>query len=817
MNEIERRKNIASRKAASDASSSASVKSGSRRMPLKEQNEEPGLSNKTTKKNTAKTPSRVWSVTKWLLIIGVSVGTLAFLVFLYFFVPMYRKAGQELEGKDIHAIFRMEGQKRGIVTQDGKVLVDTGEQKPEWVEYKDLDPQAVKALLATEDQNYFSWWRKVVPVDPIGILRAVKINAEAGEVRAGGSTIIQMLARLFVGREKTGSRKLWELAYSMQFVKRYSLEDLLAVFMCRADFGAVNGQPVVGFKQASRAFYQKELKELSLDELGVVVGVLNATTAFNPVYHPETSQKRRNKVFAAWVDAGFISKEKRAELEKLPVKASPQSVVTKYGEYPNAVKAALAEWETIAQKLRDSGVEVPPTEQLLIEVTYESSVLEAWKQAFLAEMSHLPAGMKAAGGVIDYRNGETLSMFGGTDFLNRFTTAQRQPGSVFKLFVYALALAKGDITPDTVFTDQARTFANPGSDDYTPSNHDGFSGKEMTVAQALADSKNVIACVVAEQLGYENIVAFARLLGLEIVKDGQGNLHPTPSITLGAYEVTMPQLLSALSIFANGGKQVPVHYIRKVTGPDGTVLYTADTTGVQRITAQVAAAMTNMMVGVAKFGTGKGIFSGLIALKTGSSRDGWLVGFTPGGLLFAIYVGYDNPQDHEVKDVYGATTAGKPAKNFLARLSKVENQKHWFAGTFPAMPSNEELAKVKADPVAVAKASESPMPTPAAQPQVSATPVASPTPTKTLEERANDVMIIDTSTPEGPKPGPTLKPASSSTPCANWKDCLKQSKQQPQGEVEPAPKPQAAKPSPVAKPAGTPDCATNWRGCVPKP
>lgn len=758
MSEKERLANIRSRQGAS-----ASQKNGSRvssqghpHRPASGQLADELPLNGIAVGTTSKPRSRVWQVVKRLFILGFLVGTLTFLIFLYFFVPMYRKAGQELEGKDIHVIFRMEGAKRGIVTQDGKVLVDIGEQKPEWVEYKDLDPQAVKALLAVEDQYYFSWWRKVVPVDPVGILRAVKINAEAGEVRAGGSTIIQMLARLlFVGREKTGSRKLWELAYSMQLVKRYSLEDLLAVFMNRADFGAVNGQPVVGFKQAPRAFYQLDLKGLPLEKLGEVVGVLNATTAFNPVYHPEACKKRRSKVFAAWVDAGFITKEQRVELEKLPVESNPKPVTTKYGEYPNAVKAALAEWEAIAKRLRDSGMEVPPTEQLLIETTFESSALEAWKQAFLTEMSHLPAGMNAAGGAIDYRTGETLNMFGGMDFNNRFITAERQPGSVFKLFVYALALAKGVVTPDTTFVDEARTFANPGSDDYTPSNHDGFSGKEMTVAQALADSKNVIACEVAEKLGYENIVAFARMLGLEIVKDGQGNLHPTPSITLGAYEVTLPRLLSALSIFANGGKQVPVHYVRTVTGPDGTVLYTADTTGIQRVTSQVAAAMTNMMVGVATNGTGKNIFEGLIALKTGSSRDGWLVGFTPGGLLFAIYVGYDNPQDHEVKDVYGASTAGKPARNFLARFSKMDAGKKWFAGQFPAMPSNAELARVKADPVAAAKAaSESPTPTP----EASATPVASPMPTKTLEERVND-MIIDTSTPEGgPKPAPTLRP-----------------------------------------------------------
>lgn len=723
---------------------------------------------------------------------------IALCVFLYFFVPMWQEAGQKLEGKTIQDLFQMESAEAGVFTQDGKLLAVLGENKPEFVPYEKLNQKAKDALLAVEDRSYFSFWRLLVPFDPIGIFRAGVTNIQTGEVRAGGSTIIQMLARtLFVGREKTFKRKLRELAYSYQLIIRYKREDLLAVFMNRADFGAVNGQKVVGFIDAPRAFYRVELDQLTPDQLATVVGVLNATTAFNPVYHPAASKIRRNVVLAAWEDAGFISKIEQTKLAALPVQANPRDVIKKYGDYPNAVKAALAELEEIGKQLLKNGVELPAPEELRIDVTYDSVVLEAWKQAFLDEAKNLPAGTKAAGGVIDYRNGETLAMFGGTDFLNRFISAQRQPGSVFKLFVYALALAKGKITPDTVFTDEARVFENPGSKPYAPENHDGFSGQQMTVAQALASSKNVIACEVAEQVGYDNIVNFARELGLEIVKDGKGNLRPTPAITLGSYEVTMPQLLSALSILANGGQQVPVHYIRKVTGPDGTVLYTADMTATQRIDWRVAAAMTQMMVGVATDGTGKGIFPGLIALKTGSSFDGWLVGFTPGGLLFAIYVGYDDPQNHKTSKIFGATTAGKPAKNFLARLSKVESQKHWFAGKFPAMPSNADLAKAVSD-AAAAQPAASVSPTPSPSPSVSPSPTITGGFRMPTQEQI-DGMIINTN-PDNKPPvaSPTLRPIGS-----------------PSGAPT-----ATSKPSPTAKPSPTPSpkCGEDWRvPCPEKP
>lgn len=750
----------------------------------------------TEEVKTGRSPlGKVLVFCKWASIPTV----IALCVFLYFFVPMWQEAGQKLEGKTIQDLFQMESSGAGVFTQDGKPLTVLGDKKPDFVPYEKLDKKAKEALLAVEDRYYFSFWRLLIPFDPIGIFRAGVTNLQTGEVRAGGSTIIQMLARtFFVGREKTITRKLRELAYSYQLIIRYKREDLLAVFMNRADFGAVNGQKVVGFIDAPRAFYRVELEQLTPDQLATVVGVLNATTAFNPVYHPAASKVRRNVVLAAWEDAGFISKTEQTTLAALSVQANPRDVIKKYGDYPNAVKAALAELEEIAKQLKNRGIELPPQEELRIELTYDSVILEAWRQAFLDEEKNLPAGTKAAGGVIDYRNGETLGMFGGTDFLNRFTSAQRQPGSVFKLFVYALALAKGKVTPDTVFTDEARVFKNPGSKDYAPENHDGFSGQQMTVAQALASSKNVIACVVAEQVEYANIVAFARKLGLEIVKDGKGNLHPTPAITLGSYEVTMPQLLSALSILANGGQQVPVHYIRRVVGPDGTELYVADTKAIQRMSAVVAAAMTQMMVGVAQNGTGKGIFPGLIALKTGSSFDGWLVGFTPGGLLFAIYVGYDDPQNHKTSQIFGATTAGKPAKNFLARLSKVENQKHWFAGTFPGMPSNAELAKAISDPVTGATPSASATPTPNPSPSVSPSPTITGGFRMPTQEQI-DGMIINTN-PDNKPPvaSPTLKPLGS-----------------PSGAPTATPKP-----SPTAKPLPTPSpkCGEDWRvPCPEKP
>lgn len=636
--------------------------------------------------------SRLWrrtkTVIKWATLIG-------FVIFLVVFIPKFIEAGRVVQSSSIEDLFAAEQPREAIITQDGKVMAVLSVRKPVYIPYDELPKRPVQALLAVEDVRYFSWWRRVLPIDPIGIAKAGWTNLMAWEWRAGGSTIVQMLARrLYLTREKTGSRKLWELAYACQLIYKYSLEELLAAFVCYADFGAVNGQLITGAPEASDAFYQKPLQELTDDELAVLWGVLNATTANNPVHNAARSQLRRNVVLDAWVNNGFITNDRRKRLVQLPVRPNPRKIVTKYGEYPHLVKQALAEWEKIAGKLRAEGKVVPPPELLRIETTYDSEVTAAWHAAFRTQLPKLGGKLQGAGAVIDYRTGDVLDFWGGADFLNRYALAERQPGSVFKLFVYALAMAMGKITPETLFRDEPRAFAYGNGAVFHPENfHKDYSNGLVPAKDALALSKNVIACTVAESVGYKNIVAFARALGLEIVKDEKGNLHPTPSITLGSYEVTMPQLLSALTIFANAGKQATVQYIRKVEGPDGELLYEAEPQLVDRLSPEIAAAVLQMMVGCAKYGTGKGLFPFLVALKTGSSRDGWLVGFTPGGLLFAVYVGYDNPGKHATEEITGATTAGVVAQSGLTRMygDGKGRLSAYFVGQFPAMPSTSSL------------------------------------------------------------------------------------------------------------------------------
>lgn len=730
--------------------------------------------------------------------------------FLWSFGPKYQAAGEALAGKDINALFALNST-TGVFDRDGKLLVVLGEQKPKFYQLSELDPRFIKGLLAVEDRRYYAWWRQYLPVDPWGILRAIKNNAanfvkakilrrKVKENLAGGSTILQMFSReVFpeVGRGRTIDRKLWELAYSYHLVHRYDREQLLAAFVCRANFGSVNGVRRLGLEQAADGYYQKKVEDLTLDEVATLVGVLNANTAYSPVLNPVLSQKRRSVVLGMWEDEGVITAEVRQQLANKPIVTNPKPARSAYGEFPTPTKMALEEWQTIRRQLVAQGVALPPDELLRIETTLHSGMQDLWVKSFRSGLAKLPKGLRGAGGVMDWRTGEMLSLYGGEDFFNRFTDSARQPGSVFKLFVYAIALAKGVITPDSVFMDEPRSFMyEDGKREYKPENFKGeYSNGPMTAREALAKSKNVIAVAVAEKVGYDQVVQFARQLGLELVKDGKGNLVATPAIALGAYEVKVPQLMSALTVFANSGWQATPRYIRSVTGSDGKEYYRLEPVLKEQTTPEVAAAITNMMVGCAQFGTGEGLFPGLIALKTGSSRDGWLVGFAPGGLLFVVYVGYDNPTGEQTTQVTGAGTAGKVAGPFLAEAAALKDPfvQSLFAGTFPT--SNWTGGVMSAE----ATSSPTPAPSPTstagpcptwrdclkmtdqpvedaapARPAPTASPVPSPSPRTWREYQ--QAMPKPTQPPPAKKQPVAAPPSTQSGPCVNWRDCLRQSK-----------------------------------------
>ncbi len=721
--------------------------------------------------------------------------------FLFSFVPKYNAAGEILRNKDINDLFEMNSVV-GVFDRDGKLLATLGEQKPKLYPLAQLDPRFVKGVQAVEDRRYYAWWRKYIPIDPLGTLRAIKINIgvlvktiilrqKPKENIAGGSTILQMFSRTVfpeVGHGRTLERKLWELAFSYQLSSRYTQDDLLAAFICRANFGSVNGVPLYGVEQAASGYYQKKVEELSLDEVATLVGVLNANTAYNPVLNPTTSQKRRNIVLSMWEDQRLITAVERKELAAKPIVTNPKKAGSKYGEFTQAVKTSLSEWQEIRAELMANGVVLPPDELLRIETTLHDGMQDLWVRSFRLGLSQLPNNLKAAGGVMDWRTGEVLSVYGGGDFFNRFTEATRQPGSVFKLFVYALALAEGKIAPDSIFMDEPRSFQyENGTREYSPGNYkDEYTNAPITAAEALAKSKNVIAIEVAERVGYDRVVNFARDLGLELVADGKGNLMPTPAIALGVYETTIPQLMSALSVFANGGKQVTPRYIKSVSGLNGQVYYTMDVESVERINSTVAAAVTAMMVACADHGTGKGIFSGLIALKTGSSRDGWLVGFTPGGLLFVVYVGYDNPTGQKTNQITGAGTAGKVVGPFLAEASAMKDPfvQALFAGSFPVSNWNGVVVagspasspSTPASPCAVWSDCLKQAPQSVGSPQANPSPIASPMPSPARTWRDyKQAVPKPTQVPQTNKKPMTAPAPAQAGPCSNWRDCKRQS------------------------------------------
>jgi penicillin-binding protein 1B len=264
---------------------------------------------------------------------------------------------------------------------------------------------------------------------------------------------------------------------------------------------------------------------------------------------------------------------------------------------------------------------------------------------------------------LDPRTGEIKAMVGGAHYgasqYNRITQALRQPGSIFKPFVYAAAMetalqgvdvfdfdpyddvAAGPISPLTTLIDEPTVFYS-GKEDYTPKNYGGEYRGEVTLRTAFQHSLNIPTVMLAERIGYSRVVQLARRMGLN------PRIRAYPSVALGAFEVTPIEIAGAYTAFANGGQRMEPHAIRKVLLNDNQVLKTYDPEPERVLSPQVAYLMTHLMEGVINYGTGAGVrargFMLPAAGKTGTSRDGWFAGYTK-ELLVIAWVGFDDGRD----------------------------------------------------------------------------------------------------------------------------------------------------------------------------
>lgn len=540
---------------------------------------------------------------------------------------------------------------------EGELLTsvrDGDRRKKTIVQFADIPEPLRNAVLAVEDRRFFSHHG----IDWRGIARALWADLNRGEIAQGGSTVTQQLIKnAFLTADRTIGRKIKEAAMAVILESRLSKEEIFALYCNDAYLGQRGTFAVHGFAEAAQAYFGKELAELTLAESAFLAGLIHAPNRYSTSQNKERAIERRNVVIDSMAAIGAVSHQEAEAAKGEALNIKKHKTQSDYGatyflDYAQRYVESRYGTRGLASQGRIYTTMDPRLQRAAFEaVTSHTEKLDK-VLARAARKKGEPQQVQAALVALDAHTGEVLAMVGGRSYddsqLNRATDARRQPGSTFKPFVYASALGMRSYTPASLISDRPQSFSfDRGRAEYKPSNyHGGFSNRDVTLREAFARSLNVPAVELAMRVGLGNIARLAEDCGLE-------RPRPYPSMALGTSEVTPLELAGAYTAFANSGvalKPLPVKGMDSSTTRSEAEKVSA--TGSRVFSPQVAYLMTNLMQSVVDAGTASRIramgLKGAIAGKTGTSNDGWFVGYTP-GMVCAVWVGFDDNRDIRMK------------------------------------------------------------------------------------------------------------------------------------------------------------------------
>lgn len=546
-------------------------------------------------------------------------------------------------------------------------------EKRRLVRFSDIPPSLVHAVISVEDKHFFSHGGFDFP----RMLKAAYIDVKEGRKQEGASTLTMQLARsLWLERAKSWRRKAVEIFITMHLERALTKQQIFEDYANQIYLGQRGTFSINGFGEGARVFFSKDLSQIDTAEAAMLAGLVRRPTSYNPIQYPERARDRRNLVLSLMRHNGYLTEGEYREVARSPVRIAPQPD----GESASSYFIALLNSELRAKFGEDGArnrrvyTTLDPDLQQAAAASVRMGMENVDRQLRQRGDVKIPAGQPQVALVaLDPRTGEIKALIGGRDYgasqLNH-VLAMRQPGSVFKPFVYAAALVTAvergprTFTPASLVHDETTTFYF-GRDAYQPRDYHGDSLGDITLRTALAHSLNVATVSLAQQVGYQRVVAMARRAGLN------DSIKPTPSVALGAYEVTPLEIAGAYTMFANQGLLVRPTTVAMVRARDGTVLYQHEPDARPALDSRVAYLMVNLMQEVLRSGTGSAVsswgFSLPAAGKTGTSRDGWFAGFTS-ELLCVVWVGFDDNRDLHLE---GARSALPIWSDFMKQASQL--------------------------------------------------------------------------------------------------------------------------------------------------
>ena len=520
-----------------------------------------------------------------------------------------------------------------------------------------FSPTLVDALLSSEDNRF--WWHP--GVDPIGTLRAFVTNFSGGQLKEGGSSLTQQLARSLypdlVGQGDTLGRKWRELLVALQLESRFSKGELLLSYLNRVYLGVG-----WGFEDAAQIYFGRSASDLSLEQAALLVGLLPSPNGHDPCRFPQRALEARNRVLNKMADAGRLSLAQARQARRRPVQLTPTACTAQ-------AQRRAAPFYT-DQVRRDLGALVGPdvaTEgNFLIETHLDPAVQEVVERQLrqlLQASRNLGVGEGAAV-VLDSRNGGVLAIAGGKDYrssqFNRASMALRQPGSTFKLMTYLAALERGLKPSDSID-------CNPLSWGGQRFNSDCVG--QLSLTRAFASSSNTATLRLAQRVGLDQVVQQARKLGITTPLD------PVPGLVLGQSEVRLIDITAAYAGIANDGVWHPPSTIRRLVDAETCRLEeltqcgsvgggsTAIAGARQAVAPKVARSMQALLRSVMQHGTGRNAsLGGLEGGKTGTTNDGrdlWFIGYEPSRhWVLGIWLGNDDNRPTAGSSALAATLWG---------------------------------------------------------------------------------------------------------------------------------------------------------------
>ncbi|MBN9242192.1 MAG: penicillin-binding protein [Mesorhizobium sp.] len=598
-----------------------------------------------------------------------------------------------------------------IVSVDGKLIANRGMSGGEALTLKEMSPYIPEAVVAIEDRRFYSHFG----IDPIGLARAMVTNILGGHFSQGGSTLTQQLAKnLFLKPDRTLERKVQEVLLALWLEHKHSKDQILQMYLNRVYFGS----GAYGVEAASRRYFGKSARDVTLAEAALLAGLLKAPSRLSPARDPKAAEDRAQLVLAAMQDEGMVSAKQVATAMSAPATRAPSYWT---GSENYVADTVMEELPNLIGDVQGDIV-VDTTVDLTLQKIAEKSIRE------LIDQNGKKLNVSQGALVSIDNSGAVRAMVGGYDYstsqFDRASEAKRQPGSAFKPFVYMAALEAGR-TPDSVRNDAPIRIGK-----WTPENYGGKYYGKVTLATALAKSLNSVAAQLTMEVGPAAVIEAAHRMGI------QSELQSNVSIALGTSEVTPLELTAAYVPFANGGYRPEVHFIRRITTADGKLLYADDGGNAPRVVKpEIVGMMNSMMAGTVEVGgtARKAGFNWPSAGKTGTSqnsRDAWFVGYTA-NLTTGVWFGNDDGSP--MKKVTGGALPAQAWHEFMVAAHEGVPIRPLPGGWKPApgdaIVQDDGPAPVPAADVGGARTASPRQAAPAQPPQ----PVASSRPAKATE------------------------------------------------------------------------------------